>query len=183
MARRIESHRIPGPAGKLEALLEEPEDGDPCKRRPGLPSASALRRHHAQQGGLPAGARAAAAGAVVLRFNFRGVGRSQGKHAHGAGEVEDARAALAWLRARYPELPFTLAGFSFGSRVVLQLGCIGEPKPRRVIAAGFPTRFGRGCLSGDVLRAQSLHPEHRTTSTGPARELEPLFAALPNPSG
>ena len=45
------------------------------------------------------------AGVVVLRFNFRGVGRSTGEHAHLEGEIEDARAALAWLRERYPELP------------------------------------------------------------------------------
>ena len=59
----------------------------------------------------------------MLRFNFRGVGRSEGEHAHLEGEIEDARAALDWLRARYPELPFALAGFSFGSRVITRLGC------------------------------------------------------------
>src|ERR1700753_2890717 len=56
-------------------------------------------------------------GAVVLRFNFRGVGASEGAHAGGAGEIEDAGAALAFLRARYPGLPYSLAGFSFGARV------------------------------------------------------------------
>ena len=45
------------------------------------------------------------AGIVVLRFNFRGVGRSAGEHAHMEGEIEDARAALTWLRERYPDLP------------------------------------------------------------------------------
>ena len=45
-------------------------------------------------------------GSVVLRFNFRGVGRSQGEHAEGVGEIEDARAALDWLRGRYPGLPY-----------------------------------------------------------------------------
>ena len=63
------------------------------------------------------------AGVVVLRFNFRGVGRSEGEHAHLEGEIEDARAALAWLRERYPDLPYALAGFSFGSRVITRLGC------------------------------------------------------------
>src|SRR6185295_11108020 len=83
-------------------------------------------------------------GAVVLRFNFRGVNLSEGTYAHGEGELEDARAALAYLRSRYPDLPYTLAGFSFGSRIVLRLACESahlEPtsdKPRRVIAVGFP---------------------------------------------
>src|SRR5690349_2976904 len=52
------------------------------------------------------------AGAVVLRFNFRGVNRSEGEHAHGKGEIEDARAALSFLRERYREIPFSLSGFS-----------------------------------------------------------------------
>ena len=65
-------------------------------------------------------------GIVVLRFNFRGVGASAGEHAHLEGEIEDARAALAWLRQRYPALPYALAGFSFGSRVITRLGCAAE---------------------------------------------------------
>lgn len=78
-------------------------------------------------------------GAVVLRFNFRGVGLSEGEHAHGIGEIEDARAALRWLRERYPDLPYSLAGFSFGSRVILKLGCeLGDA--RLLLAAGMPTR-------------------------------------------
>ena len=62
------------------------------------------------------------AGAVVLRFNYRGVNLSEGAYAT-ARELEDARACLACLRGRYPVLPFTLAGFSFGSRIVLRIGC------------------------------------------------------------
>ena len=50
------------------------------------------------------------AGMVVLRFNFRGVGRSQGEHGNLEGEIEDARAALGWLRERYPALPFGWRG-------------------------------------------------------------------------
>ncbi len=81
------------------------------------------------------------AGAVVLRFNFRGVGRSHGEHGHLAGEIEDARAALAFLLQGYPELPFALAGFSFGSRVITRLGCeMGDAL--FLMAAGFPTRLG-----------------------------------------
>ena len=79
-------------------------------------------------------------GAVVLRFNFRGVNLSEGAHAHGDGEVEDARAALQWLRSRYPGLPHTLAGFSFGARVILRLGC-DCTEAARLIAVGFPTAY------------------------------------------
>ncbi len=123
MSRRIESLFIDGPAGKLEALLEEPEDQDPRH-------AVLVCHPHPQHGGtmhnkvvyrIARGLRRA--GAVVLRFNYRGVNLSQGEYDHGVGELEDARAALGLLRSRYPALPFSLAGFSFGSRIILRLGC------------------------------------------------------------
>jgi alpha/beta superfamily hydrolase len=78
-------------------------------------------------------------GLSVLRFNFRGVGLSEGEHAQGIGEIEDARAALAWLRERNTDLPSSLAGFSFGSRVILKLGCELR-QARLLLAAGMPTR-------------------------------------------
>src|SRR2546429_7872728 len=57
-------------------------------------------------------------GFPVLRFNFRGTGLSEGQHAHGAGEVEDVRAALDWIEREYT-LPILFAGFSFGAAVGL----------------------------------------------------------------
>jgi uncharacterized protein len=140
MPRRIESLFIAGPAGRLEALLEEPEDGEP--------SHAVLVCHpHPQHGGtmhnkvvyrIARGLRRA--GAVVLRFNYRGVNLSEGEYDRGVGEVEDARAALELLRSRYPSLPFSLAGFSFGSRVVLRLGCATQGVTR-LIAVGFPANL------------------------------------------
>ncbi len=123
MARRIESLFIAGPAGRLEAVLEEPEEQEPRE-------AVLVCHPHPQHGGtmhnkvvyrIARGLRRA--GAVVLRFNYRGVNMSEGKYDNGIGETEDARAALAFLRSRYPDLPFSIAGFSFGSRIALQLGC------------------------------------------------------------
>src|SRR5439155_19506310 len=130
--RRIESYLLDGAAGKIEALLEEPETelareaclvchphplyGGTMHNKVVYRMARALRR----------------SGSVVLRFNFRGVGQSQGEHGHGKGELEDAGVLLDWLRARYPELPYAAAGFSFGSRIALRLGCSGAGV-RRVI--------------------------------------------------
>jgi alpha/beta superfamily hydrolase len=58
------------------------------------------------------------AGLATLRFNFRGVGASEGSHDSGAGEQDDARAALAALRAQLgPDAPLGLAGYSFGAWV------------------------------------------------------------------
>jgi alpha/beta superfamily hydrolase len=178
MARKIESLFINGPAGRLEALLEEPDDGAPRE--------TALVCHpHPQHGGtmhnkvvyrIARGLRAA--GAVVLRFNYRGVNLSEGEYAHGEGELDDARAALGYLRERYPELPLTLAGFSFGSRVVLRLGC-GGVGARRIIAVGFPTSYERSFLDGCAVPrvfVQSTHDQY-----GPDAELEPLVASLPEP--
>ncbi len=141
MARLIQAQTIPGPAGVLEALLEEPEDG-------AAHTAAVVCHPHPLYGGtmhnkvvyrMARGLRRA--GMVVLRFNFRGVGRSQGEHGHLLGETEDARAALAWLRARYPALPWGLAGFSFGARVITGLGC-ESGQARWLLAAGLATVLG-----------------------------------------
>lgn len=181
MARRIESHSIDGPAGTLEALLEEPEDAEPTE-------ACLVCHPHPLFGGtmhnkvvyrIARGMRKA--GAVVLRFNFRGAGRSEGVHDQGAGEVEDAGAALGFLRARYPGLPYSMAGFSFGSRMVMKLGCaLPAPLPVRLIAVGFPTRLGRF----DFL-ATCATPKYFVQSTidehGPREELEAAFQAFAEP--
>ncbi len=179
MTRRLESLAIPGPAGQLEALLEEPEE---CDAR----EAALVCHPHPQHGGtmhnkvvyrLARGLRRS--GCVVLRFNFRGVQGSQGSWAHGLGEMEDARAALAWLRDRYPGLPCALAGFSFGARVALRLGCQGGDSSR-VIAAGFPTgqlevASFNGCPLSKVF-VQSTNDEY-----GPRGEMERFFHALDEP--
>ncbi len=186
MPRKIESLFLDGPAGRLEALLEEPEETAPRE-------AALVCHPHPQHGGtmhnkvvyrIARGLRRA--GAVVLRFNYRGVNLSQGVYAHGEGELEDARAALDWLRRRYPDVPVTLAGFSFGARIALRLACGGASIPstafraRRAIAVGFPTVYkDRGYLENCVVPrvfVQSTRDQY-----GPAAELEALVAALPEP--
>jgi uncharacterized protein len=178
VSRRIESHFLAGPAGRLEALVEEPEDGAPH-------SAVLVCHPHPLYGGtmhnkvvyrIARGLRRA--GLVVLRFNFRGVGRSQGEYAHIAGEIEDARAALGWLRQRYQGLPFALAGFSFGAQVITRLGCALEGA-RFLMAVGHPTERGHDYLEDcpvPKIFVQSTHDEF-----GPGPELETLYAKLAQP--
>jgi uncharacterized protein len=177
--RRIESHSIPGPAGRLEALLEEPDEQAPR-------IAAVLCHPHPLFGGTMHNkvvfriARALRRGGiVVLRFNFRGVGLSEGEHGRLEGEIEDARAALVWLRGRYPELPFALAGFSFGARAITRLGCELEGA-RFLLAGGFPTRFGSAAyLSASAaprIFIQSTHDQY-----GPREELQALVESLPEP--
>ena len=179
MPRRIEACLLDGPAGKIEALLEAPEDI--------VPRALALVCHpHPLFGGTMHNkvvyrvARALrSSGFAVLRFNFRGVGKSEGRHNLGVGEVEDARAALDWLRRRYPGLPYILAGFSFGSRVILNLGC-ALPDAERLIALGFPAkRDPVGVLAHCTVPKvflQSTHDEY-----GPPLEMEALYAQVAEP--
>ena len=66
------------------------------------------------------------AGLAVLRFNFRGVGRSAGTFDSGLGEKEDFRAALDFAAERFPRLPIWAAGMSFGSWVAMTAGADGE---------------------------------------------------------
>ena len=61
-------------------------------------------------------------GFSTLRFNFRGVGRSQGTFDRGEGELSDAAAALDWMQQHNPDAPYAwVAGFSFGSWIAMQL--------------------------------------------------------------
>jgi hypothetical protein len=112
---------IPGPAGPLEALLEIPH---------GDPRAAAVFAHpHPVHGGtmhtkavFHAVKGLARVGVVVLRFNFRGVGRSPGTFDEGVGEKEDFRAALDFMHSRHAALPLWAGGFSFGSWIAMTLG-------------------------------------------------------------
>jgi alpha/beta superfamily hydrolase len=177
--RRIESLFIDGPAGKLEALLEEPEDREP--------SHAVLVCHpHPQHGGtmhnkvvyrIARGMRRA--GAVVLRFNYRGVNLSQGEYGHGVGEVDDARAALGVLRSRYPKLPFSLAGFSFGSRVILRLGCETQDVSK-LIAVGFPADLSDSQPLGQC-PVPKIFIVSRKDQFCSVPAMETYFAGLPEP--
>lgn len=179
MPRRIETLFLPGPAGRLEALLEEPEEADPIE-------AALVCHPHPQHGGtmhnkvvyrLARGLRKA--GCVVLRFNYRGVNLSEGKYDFGIGETEDARVALGELQRRYPHLPVLGSGFSFGSRVALRLTS-QETLIERVIAVGFPTRVAER----DFLYQVNV-PKYFVQSTndqfGPEDEIKGLFETLPEP--
>jgi len=74
---------------------------------------------------------------AVLRFNFRGVGRSEGEHDEGRGERDDTRAALDVLDETYPGLPTLAGGFSFGSVMALRVG-VEDPRVTSMLAMGFP---------------------------------------------
>jgi alpha/beta superfamily hydrolase len=107
---------IPGALGPLEALLDLP-DGQPRAAvvfaHP-LPTAGGTMHTKACYQGTKGLVRI---GCAVLRFNFRGVGRSAGEWDDGQGEKDDFRAALDFMANRFPGLQLWAAGFSFGSYV------------------------------------------------------------------
>jgi alpha/beta superfamily hydrolase len=144
---------IPGPLGPLEARLWKAE---------GEPRAAAVFCHpHPLHGGTMHStpvfrvARALqTAGAAVLRFNFRGVGRSAGTHHGAGGEVEDARAALDWLAGELSGAPLWAGGFSFGARTAATLA-LSEPRLARVVLIAMPV-LAYDCSFLDELRAPGL---------------------------
>jgi hypothetical protein len=134
---RLVALELPGPAGPLEALFQECDGGPPR-------SAALICHPHPLHGGTlhnkvvhRVAAVLHARGATTLRFNFRGVGASAGGFDHGAGELEDARAALRWLVARVPGVPVAAAGFSFGAWVAARLAAT-EPAVGTLVLVGPP---------------------------------------------
>ena len=110
------THFIPGPTGKLEAIISEPS----------VPFTKAIVICHPNP--LFAGtmhnkvahtiARAAAKlNYLTVRFNFRGVGKSEGTHDYGKGETEDTLAVMQWVQENFKDISLSLAGFSFGGFV------------------------------------------------------------------
>jgi uncharacterized protein len=120
MNSRTQRQIIAGPAGEIECAIDAPEDGAPSR---GL----ALICHpHPLHGGtmdnkvITTLARAfVQCGFRAVRFNFRGVGASQGVWAEGHGEIDDARAVAAALLEGHE--PLAVAGFSFGGYVASHL--------------------------------------------------------------
>jgi len=112
---------IAGPSGPLEAVVEEPDFA--------AASSIALVCHpHPLHGGtmdnkvVTSVARALRdAGMPTVRFNFRGVGQSEGVYDEGNGETADGAAVAHWALGRWPGRSMVVAGFSFGAHVAWRL--------------------------------------------------------------
>ncbi len=118
---------IAGPAGRLEALVEIPPvvHSDAvaviCHPHPVYHGTMNNKVVHTISRAINRLERPA------VRFNFRGVGESQGEYAQGDGETEDARAVIEWARERWPAAEIWLAGFSFGGFVALRSAARARP--------------------------------------------------------
>ena len=130
---------IPGPAGSLEASLSGPEGESPSRL-------AILCHPHPLYGGsmhdmvldtLASALRSD--GVASLRFNFRGVGSSEGRHDGNGGEALDLAAVIDWTRANYPEASLLLGGYSFGASTVCRwLADAQHPDLERVILIAPP---------------------------------------------
>lgn len=127
---------IDGPAGALEAIVEEPAPYGSA------PVAFVVVCHPHPQGGGTMGNKVVTTlartfndlGLPTLRFNFRGVGASAGSFDDGRGEQQDAQAALEWAQRRWPRSVPWIAGFSFGGHVALKVACDATvARPQRLV--------------------------------------------------
>jgi len=136
---------LSGPAGPLEALLDVPASHRRSGAEPGAIRAAAVFAHpHPQHGGtmhtkavFQAAKGLRRIGCAVLRFNFRGVGRSAGAFDEGRGEREDFLAAVSYMADRYPGAPIWAGGFSFGAWIALEAGA-NDPRVTLLIGLAPP---------------------------------------------
>lgn len=167
---------IPGPAGRIEAILKEP--------RHAQPTMLAIVSHPLPTGGgtmhnklVYRMAKALGElGAVTLRYNFRGVGRSDGQFDEGRGEQDDLRTVIEFATAKYPGLPLVLGGFSFGAWVSLN-AAMREPRLRAMVLTGLPV----GMYSFDFvsrLQAPLLVVQGTRDQYGPIAEVRELIGRL-----
>ncbi len=168
---------IPVSHGSLEAILWEVE----------RPRAAAIVCHpHPLHGGnlhnhLPYRIAEALrdAGVSALRFNFRGVGASTGSYDGGAGELDDARAALDFLASRHPGVPLWSTGFSFGAHVSLLLAA-EDARVEKTLGAGLAlSMFGFGFLR--ELRKPKAIVQSEFDELGALDGVEQLVESLPEP--
>ncbi|HET9251774.1 MAG TPA: alpha/beta fold hydrolase [Candidatus Eisenbacteria bacterium] len=133
--RRVQQVTFPGPEGGLEGLWSDPGRG--------LPPAVICHPHPAHKGSMHSKVVHTVyrvleeAGHATLRFNFRGVGRSEGSYSGWDGEVGDVAAAAAFARERTGIRPLWLAGFSFGSWVGAKFA-LADGQCERFLALGVP---------------------------------------------
>lgn len=179
MKRKVKSLFLQGPAGKLEALWEEPEGarsdlaGLVCHPHP-LYSGTLHNKvvHHTALALQERGLR-------VLRFNFRSAGRSQGQHDYGRGETEDVNTALGYIQQNLPTAELVLAGFSFGAWVGLRVGC-QDPRVRALLGIGLPAN-GRDLSYLAACQKPKLFVQGSRDQYGSGRALEALVATAAEP--
>lgn len=182
VAGAIRSLFLDGPAGKLEAILN---DGSANATHAAL-----VCHPHPVYGGtlhnkvvFHAMKALNSFGFPVLRFNFRGAGLSEGEHDDGHGELEDVRTALDWLDREF-HLPIIFAGFSFGAAVGLRVAS-EDQRVEALIGLGVPVQpvedrtYDLSCMS--TCAKPKLFVSGSRDQFGPREKLEAFVNSLPEP--
>lgn len=127
LSQRDKKLQIPGPTGSIEALYTKPEQAN-------KPYIAIICHPHPLYGGTMRNKVVTtlaktldAFGAITLRFNYRGVGTSDGQYDDAVGEYHDLIAMQDWLREQHPDSQLILAGFSFGSFLVAKAAAVCQP--------------------------------------------------------
>jgi alpha/beta superfamily hydrolase len=185
---------IPGPAGLLEAILDEPpavggvnEEGLVERGLDnGLRAAVVLAHPHPQYGGTmhtkvvyQAAKAFRRIGCAVLRFNFRGTGLSTGAYDEGRGEMDDFRAAVDFMGARYPDATLWAAGMSFGAWISLTAGA---SDPRVTTLLGIAPPLSR--YDFEPVRASAkpkFFIQGERDELCPLKEMQEFYAAAADP--
>jgi alpha/beta superfamily hydrolase len=181
MPSEIRSLFLPGPAGRLEALLNAGASDAKyaalvCHPHPMFGGTMHNKVvYHAMKAlngfGIP-----------VLRFNFRGAGLSEGEHDQGRGEIEDVRSALDFLHQEF-KLPLLFAGFSFGAATGLRAAC-PDPRVEGLISLGTPVAV-QGRIYAYQFLQTCLKPKLFVSGTrdeyGPVANIEEVVAQASTP--
>jgi uncharacterized protein len=169
---------IPGPSGPLEILIDRPA---------AAPRAGVIFAHPLPiEGGtmhtkvvFQSAKALARIGCVVLRFNFRGVGRSAGAWDDGRGEQDDFSAAIGYLASQHPDLELWAAGFSFGSYIATTVGA-ADPRICALIAIAPPVdRYDFAAVTQSGKPKFVVHGE--ADELIPLKAVRQFYAALADP--
>ena len=171
---------LTGPAGTLEALLDEPS---------GSPRAAVVFAHPLPTHGGTMHTKAVfqgtkglvRAGCAVLRFNFRGVGKSDGTFDAGEGEKGDFTAALNYMAAKYPGLPLWAAGFSFGAFIALETGAVDNRVTALIGIAPPVTKMGYDFTNTRISTKPKFFVQGEADDICPLQDMWKFYGALPEP--
>jgi alpha/beta superfamily hydrolase len=191
---------FPGPAGRIEALLDDSLCDLPGDASSGAPDVPALKGRAVDlpRVAVVLGHPLPTAGgtmhtkvvyqiakglcrscAAVLRFNFRGTGMSQGRFDGGPGEMEDFRAALDFMAARYPDVELWAAGFSFGSWIAMTVGATDDRVSTLVGVAPPVTQYDFTAVLESLKPKFFIHGERDEIS--PLRAMREFYGRVPDP--
>jgi uncharacterized protein len=185
---------LAGPAGRLEALLDEPaaagrvgDDGIvSIGHEGGLRAAVVFAHPHTEYGGTmhtkvvyQAAKALSRIGCAVLRFNFRGAGASEGHFTNGSGEMDDFRSALDAMHEKHPDAPLWAAGMSFGSWVAMTAGA-EDPRVSTLIGIALPiSRYDFGAVERSTKPKFFIHGEFDELC--PLKDIRAFYARAAEP--